>query len=61
MTGEPPLKDRRKGPTHRSMTSDLILVDGLRRTRATFRTWNDNDWRVLKPWFAGAFAVRVCF
>lgn len=41
------------------MSSDLVLVEGLRRTRATFATWHAGRWRILRPWFAGAFAVAV--
>lgn len=41
------------------MTSDLVLAQGLKRTRATFEMWQQDRWRVLIPWFAGSFAVSV--
>jgi hypothetical protein len=38
---------------------DYVVVQGLRDTRATFAMWHANKWRVLVPWFAGAFAIAV--
>lgn len=41
------------------VTSDLVLAQGLKRTRATFQLWNEQNWRVLIPWFAGSAAVAA--
>ena len=41
------------------MATDLVLAQGLKRTRATFELWQADGWRVLIPWFAGSFAVSV--
>src|SRR5437764_13624149 len=38
---------------------DYVLVTGLRDTRATLAAWHANKWRILIPWFAGAFAIAV--
>jgi hypothetical protein len=38
---------------------DFVVVQGLRDTRATFAMWHQDRWRVLVPWFAGAFVVAV--
>src|SRR3954452_3658328 len=38
---------------------DYVVVKGLRDTRATFAMWHADKWRVLVPWFAGAFAIAV--
>lgn len=38
---------------------DFVVVQGLRDTRATFAMWHAERWRVLVPWFAGAFAIAV--
>jgi hypothetical protein len=42
-----------------SSREDFVVVQGLRDTRATFATWHADNWRVLRPWFAGALAVAV--
>jgi hypothetical protein len=41
------------------MPSDLVIAQGLRRTRATFELWHSQRWRVLIPWFAGSFTIAV--
>jgi hypothetical protein len=38
---------------------DYVVVQGLRDTRATFAMWHAERWRVLVPWFAGAFAIAI--
>jgi hypothetical protein len=38
---------------------DLVVVQGLRDTRATLATWHADHWRVLRPWFAGALGIAV--
>jgi hypothetical protein len=38
---------------------DYVVVQGLRDTRATFAMWHADRWRVLVPWFVGAFAIAV--
>jgi hypothetical protein len=38
---------------------DYVVVQGLRDTRATLAMWHADRWRILVPWFAGAFAVAV--
>jgi hypothetical protein len=38
---------------------DFVVVQGLRDTRATFAMWHRDRWRVLVPWFAGAFGIAV--
>jgi hypothetical protein len=38
---------------------DYVVVQGLRDTRATFAMWHADRWRVLIPWFVGAFAIAV--
>src|SRR3954454_7517156 len=42
-----------------SSREDFVVVQGLRDTRATFAMWHADNWRVLRPWFAGALAVAV--
>lgn len=41
------------------MAPELVITQGLRRTRATFELWHRERWRVLIPWFAGSFAIAV--
>jgi hypothetical protein len=36
---------------------DLVLVSGMRSTRATLREWNEDGAKVLGPWLLGALAV----
>jgi hypothetical protein len=36
---------------------DYVLVQGIRDTRETLAGWHRNSWRILIPWFAGAFAI----
>jgi hypothetical protein len=38
---------------------DYVLVQGIRDTRETLAAWHAGRWRILAPWFAGAFAVAV--
>jgi hypothetical protein len=38
---------------------DYVLVQGIRDTRATLAEWSAGSWRVLLPWFLGAFAIAV--
>ena len=38
---------------------DLVLVSGMRSTRATLREWNDDGGKVLGLWLVGALAVSV--
>ena len=38
---------------------DLVVVQGLRDTRATLAAWHADHWRVLRPWFAGALGIAV--
>ena len=38
---------------------DYVVVQGLRDTRATFAMWHREHWRVLVPWFVGAFGIAV--
>lgn len=42
-----------------SRADDLVLVQGLRSTRATFEQWNDRPWQVLGPWFLGSLAITA--
>jgi hypothetical protein len=42
-----------------SSREDFVVVQGLRDTRATFAMWHADKWRVLIPWFAGAFVIAV--
>jgi Stage II sporulation protein M len=39
--------------------SDLVVVQGLRDTRATFERWNRHPWSVLRAWVALAFAIAL--
>lgn len=41
------------------LTSDMALAHGLKRTRSTLEMWQQDNWRVLVPWFAGSLAVSV--
>jgi hypothetical protein len=38
---------------------DMVLVQGMRDTRATLAVWNRHPWPVLKAWVYGALAVAV--
>jgi len=38
---------------------DYVVVQGLRDTRATFAMWHADNWRVLRPWFAGGLAIAA--
>jgi hypothetical protein len=40
-------------------TDDLVLVQGIRDTRATLADWNARPIRVLGPWLLGSVAVAV--
>jgi hypothetical protein len=39
--------------------SDLVVVQGLRRTRSTFERWNEHPFRVVGAWARGALAVAI--
>jgi len=39
--------------------NQLVLVQGVRDTRATLLRWHAAPWPVLMPWFAGAAAVAA--
>jgi hypothetical protein len=41
------------------MAPELVVVQGLRDTRATLRRWNARPWSTLGPWLAGAAAVAA--
>lgn len=41
------------------MSPDLVVVEGLRRTRSTLESWHAARWRILMPWFAGAAAIAA--
>ncbi|MBJ7328435.1 MAG: stage II sporulation protein M [Solirubrobacteraceae bacterium] len=43
----------------RPRSDDLILVQGLRGTRAVFDDWSARPWRVLGPWLAGSAAITA--
>ncbi|MBA3747347.1 MAG: hypothetical protein H0W96_07600 [Solirubrobacterales bacterium] len=40
-------------------TSDLVLVQGITRTRATLDEWNERPWPVLGAWLAGSLAITA--
>jgi len=40
-------------------TSDLVLVQGIARTRETLREWNDRPWPVVGAWLAGSLAITA--
>jgi hypothetical protein len=40
-------------------SSDFVLVQGLRDTRATLDDWNRQPWAVLRTWLVGSLAVAV--
>lgn len=42
-----------------SRADNLVLVQGMRDTKAVFAEWNGHPWRVLGPWFAGSLAISV--
>jgi hypothetical protein len=46
-------------PVARSRASDLVLVQGLRDTRATLAEWNRTPGAVVGTWAAAAFAIAV--
>ena len=39
--------------------NQLVLVQGVRDTRATLLRWHGAPWSVLRPWFTGAGAVAM--
>ena len=43
----------------RANPNDLVLVQGLRDTRATLDGWAGDHWRVLRAWALGALGVAV--
>jgi hypothetical protein len=40
-------------------TSDLVLVQGIARTRETLTEWNDRPWPVVGAWLAGSLAIAA--
>lgn len=42
-----------------SRADNLVLVQGMRDTKAVFADWNRHPWRVLGPWFAGSLAITL--
>ena len=56
---QPPARTVGSGAVIGSSREDFVVVQGLRDTRATFAMWHRDRWRVLAPWFAGAFAIAV--
>lgn len=40
-------------------TKDLVLVQGMRDTRATLERWRDSPWPVLRSWLGLSLAVAV--
>jgi hypothetical protein len=40
-------------------TQDIVLVQGMRRTREALARWSANPWPVLSGWLLGAFAIAV--
>jgi hypothetical protein len=40
-------------------TSDLVLVQGIARTRETLAEWNDRPWPVVGAWLAGSLAIAA--
>jgi hypothetical protein len=57
--GQPPGRTVGTGAVIGGSREDFVVVQGLRDTRATFAMWHQDRWRVLVPWFAGAFVVAV--
>lgn len=42
-----------------SRADNLVLVQGMRDTRAVILGWNRDPWKLLGPWFAGSLAITV--
>lgn len=40
-------------------TSNLVMVEGLRRTREALVQWRTEPWQTLRGWVLGSFAVAV--
>ncbi len=40
-------------------TSNLVLVDGVRRTRAALERWRERPWATLRGWLAGSLVIAV--
>ena len=40
-------------------TSDLVLVQGIARTRETLAEWNDHPWPVVGAWLGGSLAIAA--
>ncbi|HYZ29148.1 MAG TPA: hypothetical protein VE570_08855 [Thermoleophilaceae bacterium] len=55
----PPRRTVGTGAVIPGSREDLVVVQGLRDTRATLALWHADHWRVLRPWFAGAFGIAV--
>jgi hypothetical protein len=43
----------------RMRADDLVLVKGLRDTRATLEAWNERRWGTLAPWLIGSVSVSI--
>jgi hypothetical protein len=56
---QPPGKTVGTGAVIGRSREDFVVVQGLRDTRATLAMWHADRWRVLLPWFAGAFAIAL--
>lgn len=39
--------------------NDLVVVQGMRQTRAALRVWNSDPWPVLRPWLALSVLTSV--
>jgi Stage II sporulation protein M len=40
-------------------SNNLVLVDGMRRTRAALERWRAEPWPTLRGWFAGSLVVAT--
>jgi hypothetical protein len=40
-----------------SSVNDLVLVQGMADTKQALRRWNDQPWRMLRPWAALSLAI----
>jgi hypothetical protein len=56
---DPPAEHTGAGAAIGTRAEDYVLVQGIRDTRETLAAWNAGRWRILAPWFAGAFGVAV--
>lgn len=46
-------------PKGMESANNLVLVEGMRRTRAALEHWRARPWTTLRPWLAGSFAIAV--